>query len=161
MLSIKNNAEFMREAIALSLKSAKVGEAPFGAVIVKDGKIIARGADRVARKCDPTAHAEIIAIRQASSRLKKHDLSGCEIYTSSEPCQMCMAAIKYANIDRLYYACVAKDLEEVGILACHAHSDLVKQKWTAEMPSENFLREEALESLDIWKQVKQKDLKEL
>lgn len=156
-MSIKSNIEFMREAIALSLKSAKIGEAPFGAVIVKDNKIIARGADRVVRKIDPTAHAEMIAIRQAASRLKKHDLSGCEIYISCEPCQMCLAAIKQANIDKIYYACNTKDLEEAGILSCHVHSALVKKKSEEEIISENILREEALESLEVWKKVKKEE----
>ena len=151
----------MREAIALSRKSARIGEAPFGAVIVKDGKIIARGADRVVRKKDPTAHAEIIAIRQAASRLKTHDLSGCEIYTSSEPCQMCLAAIKYANIDRLYYASVAKDLEEAGVLGNHAHSELIKRKWGVEMESENLLRSEAFESLEIYNKTKQEETEKI
>ena len=156
-MSVKGNIEFMREAIALSRKSARIGEAPFGAVIVKDGKIIARGADRVVRKKDPTAHAEIIAIRQAASRIKNHDLSGCEIYTSSEPCQMCMAAIKYANIDRLYYASIAKDLEEAGVLSNHAHSELVKRKWEVGVEAENILRGEALESLGIYNKNKKEE----
>ena len=160
-MSVKGNIEFMREAIALSRKSARIGEAPFGAEIVKDGKIIARGADRVARKKDPTAHAEIIAIRQAASRLKTHDLSGCEIYTSSEPCQMCLAAIKYANIDRLYYASVAKDLEEAGVLGNHAHSELIKRKWGVEMESENLLRSEAFESLEIYNKTKQEETEKI
>ena len=154
-MSSKGNIEFMREAIALARKSARIGEAPFGAVIVMDGKIIARGADRVVRKKDPTAHAEIIAIRQAASRLKNHDLSGCEIYTSSEPCQMCLAAIKYANIDRLYYASIAKDLEDAGVLSNHQHSELVKRKWGAEVETENILRGEAFEALEFYKNKKE------
>lgn len=159
-MSAKSNAEFMREAIALSLKSAKIGEAPFGAVIVKDDKIIARGADRVKRKIDPTAHAEIIAIRQAASRLKKYDLSGCVIYLSSEPCQMCMAAIKQANIDKIYYACNKKDLEETDVLKRYSHSMLVKNKWFESVKMENILREEALESLEVWQKVTNEESKQ-
>lgn len=150
-MNAKDVEWFMRTAIELSLKSAKTGEAPFGAVIVKDQKIISRGADRVARKIDPTAHAEMIAIRQAASRLKTHDLSGCEIYVSSEPCPMCLAAIKQANIDKIYYACKAKDIEDAGILASHAHSALVKKKAETEIVMHNILREEALKSLEIWR----------
>ena len=120
-MSTKSDTEFMREAIAISLKCIKIGEAPFGAVIVKDNKIVARGADRVARKIDPTAHAEIIAIRQAASRLKTYDLSGCKIYTSTIPCKMCMEAIKAANIDEVYYACTEEDISTNAVMKRYQH----------------------------------------
>lgn len=156
-MSAKSDADFMREAIDLSMKSARVGEAPFGAVIVKDGRIVARGADRVVRKIDPTAHAEMIAIRQAASRLKTHDLSGCKIYTSSIPCQMCIEAIKIANIDEVFYACTAEDIINSSILKKYQHSALVKDKMEIGIPSTNIMRQEAVESIKIWEKVTESD----
>ena len=96
--------EWMREAIALSVENIDNGGGPFGAVIVKDGVVVARGANRVTADNDPTAHAEVSAIRQAARNLGTFDLSGCEIYTSCEPCPMCLSAIYWAHIDRIFYA---------------------------------------------------------
>ena len=97
--------EFMRRAIQLSLESVKHGGGPFGAVIVKEGKIIAEAANRVTLDNDPTAHAEVNAIRQAARSLGRFDLSGCDIYTSCEPCPMCLGAIYWAHLDHIYYGC--------------------------------------------------------
>ena len=95
---------FMREAIKLSAESVQSGGGPFGAVIVRNGEIIARGENRVTVCNDPTAHAEVSAIREAAARMGTYDLSGCEIYSSCEPCPMCLGAIYWARLDRLYYA---------------------------------------------------------
>ena len=87
---------------------------PFGAVIVKDGKVIASDHNQVLRRHDPTCHGEIMAIRAASKKLKTHDLTGCEIYTTAEPCPMCLGAIMWANIEKIYYGCNVDDTEKIG-----------------------------------------------
>ena len=104
----------MREAIKLSLDNIDHDGGPFGAVIVKDGKIIARGVNRVTASVDPTAHAEVNAIREAARVLGTFDLSGCEIYTSCEPCPMCLGAIYWAHLDKVYYGNTKADAKEIG-----------------------------------------------
>ena len=106
---------FMRRAIALSReKMAEGAGGPFGAVIVRDGKILAEGWNRVTSARDPTAHAEIVAIREAAARLGDFSLAGCEIYTSCEPCPMCLAAIFWSRIERVYYANDRVDAARIG-----------------------------------------------
>lgn len=144
----------MREAISLSVRSARIGGGPFGAVIVKDGKIIARGENRVVRKTDPTAHAEIIAIRQAASRLHTHDLTGCTIFTSSQPCPMCLSAIYWANIDAVYYAATAEDASSAGFRDEYLIEELKKESGKRDKPEENmtYLRNEAMSAFLIWEE---------
>ena len=109
------NLEFLIEAIRLSRENITDGlGGPFGAVIVKDGKIIGEGKNEVLESNDPTAHAEIQAIRNASKHLNNFDLQGCEIYSSCEPCPMCLAAIYWARIDIIYYANTKKDAADIG-----------------------------------------------
>jgi len=110
----KKNEDFMRKAIELSVKNVENGGGPFGAVIVKDGEIIAQGFNQVTRTNDPTAHAEVLAIREASKKLNTFDLSGCEIYTSCEPCPMCLGAIYWAHIDKVYYGNNKVDAKNIG-----------------------------------------------
>lgn len=110
----KKRKEYMHEAIEQSLLSIENGGGPFGAVIVKDGKIIARAANSVTQTNDPTAHAEVNAIRLAASKLKTYDLEGCEIYTSCEPCPMCLGAIYWAHIDKIYYGNTKSDAKNIG-----------------------------------------------
>jgi tRNA(Arg) A34 adenosine deaminase TadA len=109
------HATFMRMAIELAYQgmAGKHG-GPFGAVIVKDGKVIGQGHNRVLSSTDPTAHAEVTAIRDASSKLKNFDLSGSEIFVNGLPCPMCMSAIFWARIGKVYYGCSAADAEEIG-----------------------------------------------
>ena len=114
-VSQMNIFHFMDEAI----KEAEIGVqkndgGPFGAVIVKDGKIIARGHNMVLQTNDPTAHAEIVAIRKASNKLKNFDLKGCQLYTTCEPCPMCLSAIFWSRIDKLYYGCSKEDAAKIG-----------------------------------------------
>jgi guanine deaminase len=104
----------MRRAIALSNDMLERGGGPFGAVIVKDGAILAEGANRVTVTHDPTAHAEVVAIRNACAKLGNHVLAGCEIYTTCEPCPMCLAAIYWARLDRVYYANTRTDAARIG-----------------------------------------------
>jgi guanine deaminase len=104
----------MRRAIALSNEMLQRGGGPFGAVIVKDGTILAEGANRVTVSHDPTAHAEIVAIRDACAKLGSFTLAGCEIYTTCEPCPMCLSAIYWARLDRIYYANERTDAARIG-----------------------------------------------
>lgn len=106
--------QFMNEAITLASENVKKQGGPFGAVIVKDGKIIATGVNRVTDSCDPTAHAEVVAIRNACHKLQSFDLSGCTLYTSCEPCPMCLGAIYWARPDNVYYAATRKEATQAG-----------------------------------------------
>ena len=107
--------EYMRVAIEEAEENIKSGDGgPFGACIVKDGKIVGRGRNKVLKSHDPTSHAEVNAIRDASKNLGTHDLAGCEIYTSSYPCPMCLGAIIWANIKTVYYANTKEDAENIG-----------------------------------------------
>lgn len=109
----------MNKYMMIAIEEARIGithghGGPFGSVIVKDGKIIARDHNRVLQKDDPTCHGEISTIREACDKLNTHDLSGCEIYTTGEPCHMCLCACMWANIDKIYYGCTIKDNDEIG-----------------------------------------------
>ena len=107
--------KFMKAAIKEAEKGIFNHEGgPFGAVVVKDGKIVAKGHNEVLKAGDPTCHGEIMAIRKATKKLKTIDLSGCELYTTGEPCPMCLGAILWARIDKVYYGCNVKDTEEIG-----------------------------------------------
>ena len=110
----KKKSEYMRRAVALSRESMERGGGPFGAVVVRDGRIVGEGANCVTLHGDPTAHAEVVAIRQAAENLGDFDLSGCEIYTSCEPCPMCLGAIYWARLGRVYYANDRRDAQEAG-----------------------------------------------
>ncbi|MFA5649255.1 MAG: nucleoside deaminase, partial [Bacteroidales bacterium] len=110
----ETHQQFMREAIKLSLTNIEQNGGPFGAVIVKDGSIIATGTNRVTANNDPTAHAEITAIRAAAQKISSFDLSGCTIYTSCEPCPMCLAAIYWARIDQIFYGNTKLDAKNIG-----------------------------------------------
>src|SRR6187397_2158323 len=118
----KDNESFMREAIRLSFETMRSNTGgPFGAVVVKDGNIIARGFNRVLETNDPTAHAEVVAIREACKVLNDFQLSGCSIYTSCEPCPMCLAAIYWARPAHVYFACTRADAAEIGFDDAHIY----------------------------------------
>ena len=108
------SVKLMQEAVDLSAKSVKAGGGPFGAVVVKDGKIVGRGNNRVTLDNDPTAHAEVSAIRDACKNLKTFDLTGCELYTSCEPCPMCLASSMWGRLKTIYYANDRKDAAKIG-----------------------------------------------
>ncbi len=148
----------MREAIKLSAESVRSGGGPFGAVIVRNGEIIARGENRVTVCNDPTAHAEVSAIREAAARLGTYDLSGCEIYSSCEPCPMCLGAIYWARLDRLYYASTRADAANVGFDDAHIYEELPLDPSQRELPTESLLREEAQLVFEAW--AKKADKKE-
>lgn len=144
--------DFMREAIRLSDENVKNGGGPFGAVIVKDGEIIATGVNRVTANNDPTAHAEVSAIRAAGQKLGTFDLSGCDIYTSCEPCPMCLGAIYWAHLDRMYYACNKDDAADAGFDDSFIYKELDLEASERRLKSENMLRSEALKTFEAWKE---------
>jgi guanine deaminase len=119
--------QFMQRAIELAGESIHSGGGPFGAVIVKDGKIVAEGFNRVTVHNDPTAHAEVQAIRSACKALNTFELKGCEIYTSCEPCPMCFSAIYWARLDAVYYAATHEDAEKIGFDDAFIYRE-IKQK---------------------------------
>lgn len=148
--------EFMRKAIELSKENIINNGGPFGAVIVKDGEIIATGTNRVTDSCDPTAHAEISAIRAAAEKLNSFDLSGCEIYSSCEPCPMCLGAIYWARLDKLYYGNTQDDAKEIDFDDSFIYDELKLTPNERQLPSENLLREEAIEAFQQWMETENK-----
>ncbi len=142
--------ELMREAIRLSEENVKNGGGPFGAVIAKDGKIVATGTNRVTPDCDPTAHAEVNAIRAASRTLGTFDLSGCEIYSSCEPCPMCLGAIYWAHLDRLYYGNDKRDAAEIGFDDAFIYKELELKPQDRRLKSEELLPDEAVRAFREW-----------
>ena len=148
--------EFMRRAIQLSLESVKHGGGPFGAVIVKEGKIIAEAANRVTLDNDPTAHAEVNAIRQAARSLGRFDLSGCDIYTSCEPCPMCLGAIYWAHLDHIYYGCNRRDAADAGFDDEFIYKELSLAPAERQKMMEVLLPDESLAAFRMWKEKKDK-----
>ena len=146
----EQDREFMREAIRLANESVKRGGGPFGAVIVKDGKIVAGSANRVTIDLDPTAHAEVNTIREACRRLGTFDLSGSVIYTSCEPCPMCLGAIYWAHIDRIYYGNTRKDARDIDFADDFIYEELDRPMEERTVPIVPMLRDEALESFRLW-----------
>jgi guanine deaminase len=142
---------FMREAIRLSVESLQNGGGPFGAVVVKNGKIIAGSSNSVTIDNDPTAHAEINAIRKASKILNTFDLSGCEIYTSCEPCPMCLGAIYWAHIDVIYYGNTRNDAKEIGFDDEFIYAEIGLNPKNRKIRAIPLLPQEAIISFEMWK----------
>jgi tRNA(Arg) A34 adenosine deaminase TadA len=147
----KNCDEYMHEAIELSINNIDNDGGPFGAVIVKDGKVIARGVNRVTSTIDPTAHAEVNAIREASKALGTFDLSGCEIYSSCEPCPMCLGAIYWARLDKLFFANTKQDAKEIEFDDSFIYEELDLPIEKRKIPTKQMMREEALAAFNKWK----------
>lgn len=151
------NAEFMWEAIRLSIQNIREGKGgPFACVIVKEGKIIARGTNCVTSSNDPTAHAEVVAIRNACKELNTFQLTGCEIYTSCEPCPMCLGAIYWARPDKIYYANGRTDAAKVGFDDEFLYEELPKKIADRTIPTIQLMREEALAAFREWEQKQDK-----
>jgi guanine deaminase len=148
----KNDAaKFMKKAIRLSVQNVEKGTGgPFGAVIVKDGKVIARGANSVTATNDPTAHAEVVAIRKACKALKTYQLIGCEIYTSCEPCPMCLAAIYWARPDKIFFANSKEDAAAIGFDDKLIYEEIAKPISERKIFTQQLLRDEALEAFRKW-----------
>jgi tRNA(Arg) A34 adenosine deaminase TadA len=142
---------FMRRAIALSRENVKRGGGPFGAVVVKGNEIIGEGFNRVTATNDPTAHAEVVAIRQACARLGTFSLAGCEIYTSCEPCPMCLSAIYWARLGRIWFANTKVDAAASDFDDHFIYDELAKDAAHRSIPMEPMLRDEALVAFREWK----------
>ena len=128
--------EFMQMAIALAYQGMQGGHGgPFGAVVVQGGRVIGQGHNRVLSACDPTAHAEVTAIRDASAKIQKFDLSGALIYVNGLPCPMCMSAIFWARIDRVYYACTPQDAAEIGFDDYKFYQEIARPPAERETPA--------------------------
>lgn len=145
-----NDKELMLRAIKLSEESVKNGGGPFGAVIARNGEIIAEASNCVTINCDPTAHAEVSAIRKAAKALKTFDLSGCAIYTSCEPCPMCLGAIYWAHLDKIFYANDRKDAAAIGFDDDFIYKELELAPEKRKKPSEILLRDEASKAFRMW-----------
>ncbi len=143
--------DFMRRAIEISAERMRALEGgPFGAVIVRRGRIIAEGHNRVTTGNDPTAHAEIVAIRAACKELGTFSLEGCEIYSSCEPCPMCLSAICWARLDRMYYANTRVDAAEIGFDDDRIYAEVAKPIDGREIPAVRLLGEAALAIFKEW-----------
>jgi guanine deaminase len=145
-----NEQDFIREAIRLSVENVKNGGGPFGAVIVKEGKIIATGVNRVTDHNDPTAHAEVNAIRSACNVLNTFDLSGCDIYSSCEPCPMCLGAIYWARLSKLVFANTKKDARDIKFDDSFIYDEIALPFEKRSLPTKTMLRDEALEAFRLW-----------
>jgi guanine deaminase len=150
------SAEFMRRAIALALENVRAGGGPFAAVIAKDGKIVAEGANRVTASNDPTAHAEVVAIREACRALGAFQLAGCELYTTCEPCPMCLGAIYWARPARVFYAGNAADAAAAGFDDAFIYDELKRPHAARRIPMTQLLRDESLAIFSAWKNLESK-----
>lgn len=145
------NRNFMQEAIRLSVANVEEGKGgPFGAIVVKDGKIIARGTNQVTASNDPTAHAEVVAIREACKTLNTFQLTGCEIYTSCEPCPMCLGAVYWARPDKLYFANSKEDAAAINFDDQFIYEEIAKPVEERKLFTKQILREEALLAFVKW-----------
>ncbi|HSQ98032.1 MAG TPA: nucleoside deaminase [Rickettsiales bacterium] len=143
--------KFMQEAIKCSFDGMNSNAGgPFGAVIVKDGEIIARGWNKVTSTNDPTAHAEIVTIREACKKLSTFDLSGCELYTSCEPCPMCLAAIYWSKIGKIYYGNTKKDAANIGFDDDFIYEEFALPIEKRSIPMEQLDREDSIKSFEKW-----------
>ena len=145
--------QFMKHAIRLSQANMEKGAGgPFGAVVVKDGKIIGEGWNKVTSTNDPTAHAEVEAIRHACKRLKTYDLSGCEIYASCEPCPMCLSAIYWSRLSKIYFANTKQDAAQIQFDDAFIYQEIPKPLNLRKIPTEQLLRDEAMKVFKLWDQ---------
>jgi guanine deaminase len=143
--------EFMRRAIAVALENIRSAQGgPFGALVVKGGRVLAEGANRVTASNDPTAHSEIVAIREACRVLRNFQLTGCDLYTTCEPCPMCLGAIYWARPARVFYACVAADAAAAGFDDALIYEELARPVSERRLLMKQMLREEALEIFSQW-----------
>ncbi len=142
--------QFMIKAIELSIESVKKGGGPFGSVIVKDGIIIAEGFNKVTTTNDPTAHGEIVAIREACNKLNTFNLKGTELYSNCEPCPMCLSAIYWARIDKIYYANTREDAQKIDFDDSLIYSEFKKKIDKRKIPMIQMMRDEALKAFELW-----------
>lgn len=146
------NEKFMKMAIELSIENIELGGGPFGAVIVKDGNVVAACGNSVTITNDPTAHAEVNTIRKACEKLNTFDLSSCEIYSSCEPCPMCLSAIYWARIDKLYYGNTKKDAKEIGFDDSFIYEELDLSPEKRSIPAKQVMSKEAIKAFRMWEE---------
>ena len=142
--------KFMQRAIELSIESINSGGGPFGSVIVKDEKIISEGMNRVTVDNDPTSHGGIVAIRNACKKLNTFNLSNCSLYSSCEPCPMCMSAIYWSRIGKVYYANTRDDAKKINFDDSLIYSEISKKNEDKKIPIKQMLRDEALKAFELW-----------
>jgi guanine deaminase len=144
---------FMARAIELSIENVRSGRGgPFGAVVAKDGAILSEAVNRVTEVNDPTAHAEVLAIREACKKLGLFELRGCELYTSCEPCPMCLGAIYWARPDRVYFANTAADAAQAGFDDSFIYQEIPQPHEKRRIPMVQMMREEALAAFRVWRE---------
>ena len=149
---MQGNPTFMEKAIALAVENVTSGNGgPFGAVIVRDGHIVATGANQVTSSNDPTAHAEITAIRNACRELNSFSLAGCHLYTSCEPCPMCLAATYWARCEAILYGSSAADAAAAGFDDAHLYREVALPHDQRSIPIHNLLPRQAMASFDAWR----------
>ncbi|MBO4661896.1 MAG: nucleoside deaminase [Bacteroidaceae bacterium] len=148
--------KFMQMAIDASIQNVKNGGGPFGAVIVRNGQVIATGVNRVTANNDPTAHAEVSAIRSACAQLGTFHLQDCVIYTSCEPCPMCLSAIYWSGITRIYYGNTAQDADDIGFSDKFIYDELATPMSQRSIPVQNIMRDEALSAFRAWEEKEDK-----
>lgn len=149
---MQGNPIFMEKAIALATENVVSGHGgPFGAVVVRDGKIVATGVNLVTATNDPTAHAEVTAIRNAATALATFDLAGCEIYSSCEPCPMCLAAIYWSHCDAIFYGNTSADAAAAGFDDAFLYEELKRPLSQRRIPTINLLREQAISNFEAWR----------
>ena len=140
----------MKRAIELSVESINKGGGPFGCIIVKDDKIIAEGSNKVTLNNDPTAHGEIVAMRDACKKLNNFTLNGCELYSSCEPCPMCLSAIYWARITKIYFANTREDAQKIDFDDSLIYSEFKKNINERKIPMIQMMRNEALRAFELW-----------
>ncbi len=150
--------KFMQQAIDLSIESVANGGGPFGAVIVRDGEVIATGTNRVTATCDPTAHAEVSAIRAACAKLKEFKLTGCTIYSSCEPCPMCLSALYWAGVERIFYGNTKSDAKAINFDDSFIYDQIALDYSKRSIPCINIMRDKALEGFRAWSEKEDKVL---
>jgi guanine deaminase len=149
--------EFMRRAIALAIENVRTRRGgPFAALVVKDGRAIAEATNRVTSSNDPTAHAEVVAIREACRALCDFQLTGCDLYTTCEPCPMCQGAIYWARPARVFYACTAADAAAAGFDDAFIYDELKQPPTARRIPMTQLLRDESLAAFDAWRKQENK-----
>ena len=146
----------MKRAIELSIESVNRGGGPFSCIVVQKNKIIAEGSNKVTSSNDPTAHGEIVAIREACKKLNNFSLNGCELYSTCEPCPMCLSAIYWARIDKVYYANTREDAQKIDFDDSLIYSEFNKNISERKIPMIQIMRDEALKSFELWDKKKDK-----
>jgi len=144
------NEKFMIRAIELSVENVNKGGGPFGSVIVKDNKIIAEGSNKVTLSNDPTAHGEIVAIREACKKINNFSLNGSELYSTCEPCPMCLSAIYWARINKIYYANTREDAQKIDFDDSLIYTELKKNIDQRKITMIQMMRNEALKAFELW-----------